>query len=310
MSETAYSKARHPTLRRGARGDAVVRMQNRLVEHLKDLDKDNFADGDFGPATEQQAKRFQRAQNLTVDGIVGRGTWTALLKEPGEKVQSSVGKTAKTEDRQQAQNEAGSKNGGGALATRITRALKRKGYDLLDDGNGYHLNIIGVRDPSTKLNSFDDKIVLIYRDEDGQQHAVECAATTDPGEYYTRTELFNKAGAAILIPGQYKDAYEIDTHNGKYEAICQKLGEVKVWRDGNKDDKLDRSGKVYSGKFGINIHRGNSAGKTNRVGKYSAGCQVFQNVDDFNVMMSMARKSKAIRGNKFSYTLLEKADLD
>ncbi|MFP6733016.1 MAG: peptidoglycan-binding domain-containing protein [Rhodospirillales bacterium] len=309
MSGETYSKSKHPTLRRGARGDAVVKMQNRLVEHLKDLDKDRFSDGDFGPATEHQVKRFQRAQKLTVDGIVGRGTWTALLEESAEKVMSPVGKTAKTEDRRQAADQAGSKNGGGPVAERLMRTLKRKGFDFLDDGRAYHLNIIGVRDPSTNINSFDDQVFLIYRDDNGKQHAVEYSITTDPGEYYTRTELLNKAGAAILVPGQYKDAYQLAKHRGKYEALCQLGGEVTVWRDGNKDDQLDRSGSKYTGNFGINIHRGNAAGRTDRVGKYSAGCQVFQNADDFAVLISLVKKSKALRGNDFTYTLLEKADL-
>jgi peptidoglycan hydrolase-like protein with peptidoglycan-binding domain len=36
-------------------------------------------DGLFGPKTKERVRRFQANENLAVDGIVGRNTWTALL---------------------------------------------------------------------------------------------------------------------------------------------------------------------------------------------------------------------------------------
>jgi peptidoglycan hydrolase-like protein with peptidoglycan-binding domain len=36
-------------------------------------------DGDFGPKTLDAVKKFQRSKQLIDDGIVGRGTWAALL---------------------------------------------------------------------------------------------------------------------------------------------------------------------------------------------------------------------------------------
>lgn len=318
MPDTRYDSRKHPTLRRGARGDAVVRMQKRLCAHHDDLDKERFSDGIFGPGTEQQVKRFQRAKQLSVDGIVGRNSWTALLKEPGAAIASPAGQTASSADRKRAKDEAGggatpgtglgAKSGGG-LAKRVQDALKKKGYSFLDDGKPHHLNIVGVRSPSTAIGDFDDRMILVYRDGAGQMQAVEYSITTDPGDYYTKTKLLNKAGAAILVPGQYKQTYKVAKHRGKYDALCQLGGEVTVWRDGNKDDKLDRSGKTYKGWYGINIHRARSSGTTERVGRYSAGCQVFQNADDFAVLMDLARKSNSQRSERFTYTLLEEADL-
>ena len=84
---------------------------------------------------------------------------------------------------------------------------------------------------------------------------------------------------------------------------------MRIWRDGNRDDRLDRSGKIYEGWFGINIHRAGHTGTTQKVGRYSAGCQVFQNADDFNLLISLAKKSAGLRGNRFTYTLLESGDL-
>jgi peptidoglycan hydrolase-like protein with peptidoglycan-binding domain len=38
-------------------------------------------DGDFGSSTEASVKHYQQNENLTVDGIVGKQTWTSLLSK-------------------------------------------------------------------------------------------------------------------------------------------------------------------------------------------------------------------------------------
>lgn len=64
---------RYPLLRRGARGDAVRRLQGILGIP---------ADGIFGPQTERAVRAFQSSRLLTVDGVVGPQTWTALTAPP------------------------------------------------------------------------------------------------------------------------------------------------------------------------------------------------------------------------------------
>jgi hypothetical protein len=46
-----------------------------LVQHLLGLEPD----GIFGPATDWEVKKFQGAEGLTADGIVGEQTWDRLL---------------------------------------------------------------------------------------------------------------------------------------------------------------------------------------------------------------------------------------
>ena len=67
------------TLRKGAKGDLVVRMQELLIKAGESLPKFG-SDGDFGNETLKAVKSFQKKHNLTVDGIVGKMTWTELLK--------------------------------------------------------------------------------------------------------------------------------------------------------------------------------------------------------------------------------------
>jgi peptidoglycan hydrolase-like protein with peptidoglycan-binding domain len=77
-----------PILKRGVTGhfEEVSSLQFMLLftggayspfeRALKDSDG---VDGIFGPNTEQWVRRFQGNEDLTVDGIVGKNTWTKLL---------------------------------------------------------------------------------------------------------------------------------------------------------------------------------------------------------------------------------------
>ena len=192
----------------------------------------------------------------------------------------------------------------------IEAALKAKGYVYFEDAanKSYDVNIVGVRNSSTGrkvTNVFDDMMTISYKDEKGNWVYVEWMNTTEPGKKGVQ-QYHNDKGVARLIPGQYRGVWSIDKHQGKYEALCQRNGNVKVWRDANKDLVFDET-KTDTGMFGINIHK---AGQDSTwVENYSEGCQVFKRVKDFDEFMKICKKAAKIHGNKFSYTLLESKDI-
>jgi len=191
----------------------------------------------------------------------------------------------------------------------VKRAVKENGYQWFERGN-YNLNIVGIRNSSTRdkvTNKFDDWITLSYKKRDKWVFKA-FSATTDPGTHFTKN-LINSKGVAILVPGQYRSAYKIRLHAGKYEAICQHKY-VKVYRDKNRDMMFDMlEENIDEGKYGINIHRATKHGTSNRIDKWSAGCQVIANTSDFFIMMAVAHESARIWGNKFTYTLIESEDI-
>lgn len=65
------------TLRNGSKGEQVKTLQRLLnaVGH-----NCGEVDGDFGDKTLVAVKAFQKAERLDVDGVVGKDTWTKLLK--------------------------------------------------------------------------------------------------------------------------------------------------------------------------------------------------------------------------------------
>lgn len=59
----------------GDQGSEVAEIQGQLAS----LGYDVAADGDFGPATAEAVKSFQISRGLESDGLVGPGTYTALM---------------------------------------------------------------------------------------------------------------------------------------------------------------------------------------------------------------------------------------
>jgi hypothetical protein len=193
------------------------------------------------------------------------------------------------------------------LATqRVQSVMKGKGYPFYTKGD-YNLNIIGVRGKNQVANSFDDHILCVYK-KSGRWKFEQYQATTDSGTYWLKNPM-NIKGTALLVPNHYKGAYKLDLHNGKYTSLCQRLGDVEVYRDNNKDLITDFDpSTIDKGKFGINIHRSNPYRESVSVDKWSAGCQVFANPDQFNHFIKLCEKSASRFGNHFSYTLLTYKD--
>jgi hypothetical protein len=194
---------------------------------------------------------------------------------------------------------------------KIETAVKAKGYTWFEDASnkGFDVNIVGVRNNAPSIadkvtNVFDDVITLSFK-ENGSWKYFEWMNTTDPGKKGVE-QFHNAKGVARLVPGQYRGVWSIDKHQGKYEALCQRLGNVTVYRDKDKNSTFSET-ITDTGMFGINIHK---AGQDSTwVENWSEGCQVFKRVKDFNEFLAICKKAAKIHGNKFSYTLIESTDI-
>jgi hypothetical protein len=185
---------------------------------------------------------------------------------------------------------------------RVKSILRNKGFVL--HKRPYELNIVGVRTRSTKANRFDDEIHVFYKSKPLKWEYHIFKGTTDHGTFWLENPM-QPQGTAILAQGQYVNAYKIGLHLGKYKALVQ-VAPVTIMRDYDRNAKLDFfNGQKDTGLFGINIHRAMSKGTTKFIDKYSAGCQVFQNADDFLRFMEMCEKHSSLYGNRFTYTLLD-----
>ena len=193
----------------------------------------------------------------------------------------------------------------------IESTMAEKGYRYFRSGD-YNLNIIGVRNSETAgrvTNAFDDCMTLSYKvDNEWKFHCFKC--TTDPGTHWVKN-ILNERGVAILKPGQYRGAHKIRKHQGKYDVLGQQKP-MKIYRDANLDGKYDLiEESVREELIGINIHRATakSGGKSTRVDKWSAGCQVIGSNDDWAVFMKICYQARDLWGNSFTYTLIESKDI-
>ena len=124
-------------------------------------------------------------------------------------------------------------------------------------------------------NFFDDKysdFCLIYRN--GVFIDI-FACSTRAGKYwvYNPVTYGGIKGVAVLLDGLYpKTWWAVHTYRfGFYSIELQQVRNVRVARDGNKNDVIDIS-NIQEGLFGINIHIGGTF--LSNVDRWSAGCIV------------------------------------
>ncbi len=183
----------------------------------------------------------------------------------------------------------------------IRQAMKKYSYPFYSRGN-FNLNIIGIRASNREAGHFDDEIVVLFYHY-GAPVMLSFPATTDSGRPGLLRPLLRR-GAAVMASGHYPGMWRIGEHRGR-PALVQR-GACSVYRDNNRDTRIDIGAETETGLYGINCHDG---GYAQKVGHWSKGCQVVQRRSDHQVLMAMARCGAERWGNSFSYTLLDEEKL-
>jgi peptidoglycan hydrolase-like protein with peptidoglycan-binding domain len=113
-----------PTVRKGDRGPTVKRLHELLAGNGLGVPSSSV----FGTRTHEAVRAYQKARKLTVDGIVGPQTWTALLNDLPEVPESDPSpfkvETVPRPDRPTIKS--GTK---GAVVEELQRRLRDAGYE-------------------------------------------------------------------------------------------------------------------------------------------------------------------------------------
>jgi hypothetical protein len=172
------------------------------------------------------------------------------------------------------------------------------------------LNLFGIRfEDDPEADEFND--FLGVATDDG---CLLFEGTTDPGWNYTLNPIKGTLGAAHLCLGYHPGIWRIGIHNpsrpSKHEAFVQLGGPVNVWRDINKDGMFEKGEAVQTGLFDINLHR---AGGGDKIGLWSAGCQVFKKATDLEHVLKMAKATERYQTDArvtWSYMLLDQSEIE
>lgn len=182
----------------------------------------------------------------------------------------------------------------------VFEEMLKRNYVVFEQGD-YNLNLIGLRKIPGQSNKFDDLYTISYKIKGEWQFKV-FPFTSDPGIYWLQNPSRSE-GAAVLCPGQYRGCWHVGVHKGEYPALVQWKSPFKVWRDKDKDGKVEYGGQIYTDSAGINNHHAGDLSVD--VNKWSAGCQVFANLKDWNEFWSLVTTAASVWGFSFTYTLLE-----
>ena len=181
---------------------------------------------------------------------------------------------------------------------------------LMDYYQSYHnpvqeFNLIGIRDES----SMDQDIINDHLGYWTKQGLFITTGTTDPSVFYTKDKNErNPNGTFHLDYGFHEKIWIIGTHKG-HEAFQNKWPEcnpTRGWRDTDfnfKKDSWDKEVKEYCG---INFHRMHLSIIQKLIGRYSAGCQVVNPINDYLKILADAKKTEMYKINKlcaFNYML-------
>lgn len=187
----------------------------------------------------------------------------------------------------------------------LKETMAKLGYQWFEDLP----NIIGVRSELNAPDVFNDLLFIVYK-QNGVEKLFSATITTDPGTTY-QVKLLNPKGCAVMVPGQYLNAYKSGFHQGKsdHRALVQ-VGKVTVDRDEDMDGIAELDKKlIEAGYFGINIHGANKNADTTKIGPWSAGCQVHSRWSKKEEMMDIVDSYKNVNNGLVSYTLIDEKDL-
>lgn len=183
----------------------------------------------------------------------------------------------------------------------LIKALKFKNYSIFDSEDEPLLNIIGIRNHKRKPNSFDDLIIVLWK-QHGRWTCRSFHVTTDPCLFF-RDHPSYPSSKRILQEGQYLNSFKIGIYKGlvDFNTFMKDLKWGLIYRfiPVNLKDNYSK----------IDFKCINVPHRIINVNKLPGSCQLFDNPEEFKEFMGLISDKKKNIGNLYSYTLLSSYDL-
>ncbi len=173
--------------------------------------------------------------------------------------------------------------------------------DKMKNGTN-EMNILGMRHhdigSAKDLRKYDDRFVVLWKDESGQKHVKVFEGATHTGQTDTKGNFTDvnkdgKADIAHIKPGTY------DFHLGRNQKFGDHLrpdSKIDAWRDTNQDGRItgDEKNKDYTASA-ILFHKGGPTAPR------SVGCQTLE-PNEFEKFIDLIKQDP---NDKVSYTLVD-----
>tara|TARA_R110000796_G_scaffold118268_1_gene231705 strand:- start:160 stop:741 length:582 start_codon:yes stop_codon:yes gene_type:complete len=161
--------------------------------------------------------------------------------------------------------------------------------------------ILGVQSNEDAYNQFDDKF-YIWK---GNKFVMVVEGTTNAGTTGLKNySKYNSKGVAVIKTDEwYYDLWKYGLHRGRMPALKQ-IKKIKFYRDWNKNNKVEETGKLYESIIGINFHTVLYEKKLSfwrkLIGGWSVGCQVVNHVGKYYEVLGLVKNQSSV-----SYCLLK-----
>lgn len=173
----------------------------------------------------------------------------------------------------------------------LARVKSLKSYRSIPDGYW----ILGVQSTADAYDEFDDKFYVFK----GEQFIMVTSGTTNAGrDGLQNFSRYNKNGVAVIKTNEwYLNLWSFGLHKGKMEALRQ-VNNIKYYRDGNKNLKIEEVGPMYDGVIYANFHTVSYEKRSNFVlkfiGGWSVACQVVNDVSKYYQIIELTKKQKFV----------------
>lgn len=306
-------------LKKGMEGQNISKLQDFLISKgYMTAEQKSTGPGKFGPKTEAALKAFQREHGLKDDGIVGPKTRKAMegnqppvKKASAEQVKNEPPKAQLDGTREVPDSRMNAERSLEEQAKLYDKYVKVIPEGKLKEGTN-EMNIVGLRhhdiSKSSDLKSYDDRFVVMWKDDAGNKRVSVFEGATHTGQKYVKDTLKEdgsykakftdvsgdgRSDIAYIKPGTY------DFHMGKSSKYGEHLrpdDDIAAWRDTNQDGKI--TGKEQNTNYeatAILFHKGGTKAPV------SVGCQTMH-PDEFDNFMELMKKDP---NGKITYTLAE-----
>ncbi len=195
----------------------------------------------------------------------------------------------------------------------LKKTVLKKGYKFYTDD--LKLNVVWERTDEIITNKFTDYLYVAYLEKD-KKKVICIPATTKPGLKGSIDSPITHegvTGTAIIVPGQYIDAWTFKDTTKEFSnyPYFRQYGKIDYWRDFDKDREVDRVQFQDDKVFGTHWHKMSNTGTygSGLINNWSLGCMGAAE-PEYKKILPVVRASVSEHGPKFTGTILESADFD